>query len=1493
MLKNSRGAAPGWAWLAAVCLMLLPAFAAGNTIATSTMEFSGALTDNGDGTWTGVVPMVDGLGFDLYGAEGEDAWFGDGAPPGDVWTSQTMTGHDAWPAWDRDTPDWYQYSLYFYEDGGLQRWALRNHPGATADHPWYDEAEWGAGGAVPKGVPMSGVVNWGSMYAAETDVGAYLGGTLIAEIPGGAEAHGGGRGCWDMDWSWGSEVVPLEYIGFEIDITPDGGDFDVTLTPAPAPLNVDADWAAFVIRENATEGAPLIYGNSSYGVDAVEFAIFAASQKAGLGTDKINGATVESITGLHVDRLDDVDTSGSLYGPYFNIWITDGEGNYAVIANEPSNGVWVDHRWDVPDWDFLRDKVCKVYETEDAGTFASWVHVYADKVGSPLTFEDVAGLIIEPPSPAYIAASAFIGSGAPDELGTNIARGFNWMFGDTAANYVSGDGEGFVVYDYTATATFPVNNIDQGIGYATIQAAVSDANPYETIVADAGVYPEQVDVTVTGLTIRGAGATATLLKPGAFPVVTVSADGVILEDLGITDDTYVIEGVHVTATNGLTLTRVDFPNLGAGVGANAYGVNVASNLNGLIVDDCDFTAVPTDEYTRAIGIFAANNFQLGGFDVLGSRFEYLFTCIYLRSYIDGLDVVGNTFGPFELADGRACSAGLYIGDGTDDNFDIRNVTVSGNTFTDYTRGVYVWNYAANTTIGDFEISGNTFTNSIYSSAIRFILGYDDFDDYVIDGLVIDDNDFTQDSDIGANVGLVDLRTYDATLTACDLAVTNNRMTFSGAPYTDAMYGIRLMAGGYPFHGSTVISGNVLDGGGGGGAGLPASSGIVIPHYANGYTWPIALDVEIDDNSVTGFDIGVAVYDEVGSVYGGLPAGTSLDVTGNSISGNTFGARNDTGVALNAVGNWWGAGSGPYHPVANPLGAGNEVSDYVLFDPWMGMGTVSVTPESSGPMMCEHEAFLTVRVTTDTYTPDIFGFNAVVRAAPTGVVLWEAIGSDNPFGGTTQFMTFDQGDGSWIISGTTQGNPTQPISGAGTHDLFTIVFKSDSDGTADISFDSFTLRDPLNAPIGASVTGASIEVDCTPPAPVTGITAAPGHNKIDVSWTHDGTDVDNYRVFAGLWHDGTVGSSAYPEYDDNPSDMTPIRPADHAAALADDAWSGPTAVSSATEWTHGISDRGVYYYEVFAVDEAGNASPPAADDRATNYWLGDMNADGVVDAVNDISVLGAAFGTFQGHGLYNPLCDVGPTDDWSRLGIPLTDDFVNFEDLMIFSLNFGVVSAAKAEAPVATAIELAWVEAEDGRMALRLVSGEGLKGLNLKANTPVDGVVAGLLLDQQSEPTFLKNVGEKLDVSVAVMGVGVGFSGTGDLLIVSAAAPIDVEDLVIVARSIDNSDIEYTLDKASGVLAPRVFALHPNYPNPFNPMTKISFSLPEAQPVRLNVYGVDGRKVATLIDETREAGLHVITWTGRDDAGRPVPSGTYFLRIDAGPYSRSQKMMLLK
>ena len=93
--------------------------------------------------------------------------------------------------------------------------------------------------------------------------------------------------------------------------------------------------------------------------------------------------------------------------------------------------------------------------------------------------------------------------------------------------------------------------------------------------------------------------------------------------------------------------------------------------------------------------------------------------------------------------------------------------------------------------------------------------------------------------------------------------------------------------------------------------------------------------------------------------------------------------------------------------------------------------------------------------------------------------------------------------------------------------------------------------------------------------------------------------------------------------------------------------------------------------------------------------------------------------------------------------------------------------------------------------------------------------------------------------------------------------------------------------------PTEFLLHRNYPNPFNPTTTISFELPQASLVSLDVFDMMGRKVATLVDGELAAGIHNAQWNAQSDAGATVASGVYLYRITAGEFTAVQTMLLLK
>ncbi len=94
-------------------------------------------------------------------------------------------------------------------------------------------------------------------------------------------------------------------------------------------------------------------------------------------------------------------------------------------------------------------------------------------------------------------------------------------------------------------------------------------------------------------------------------------------------------------------------------------------------------------------------------------------------------------------------------------------------------------------------------------------------------------------------------------------------------------------------------------------------------------------------------------------------------------------------------------------------------------------------------------------------------------------------------------------------------------------------------------------------------------------------------------------------------------------------------------------------------------------------------------------------------------------------------------------------------------------------------------------------------------------------------------------------------------------------------------------------APISFSIRGNAPNPFNPSTTISFSLPSPGRAELSVYSITGQKIRALLSGPMTAGTHSAVWDGRDDAGEMVSSGVYLTQLRSGKQVSSGKMLLMK
>lgn len=116
------------------------------------------------------------------------------------------------------------------------------------------------------------------------------------------------------------------------------------------------------------------------------------------------------------------------------------------------------------------------------------------------------------------------------------------------------------------------------------------------------------------------------------------------------------------------------------------------------------------------------------------------------------------------------------------------------------------------------------------------------------------------------------------------------------------------------------------------------------------------------------------------------------------------------------------------------------------------------------------------------------------------------------------------------------------------------------------------------------------------------------------------------------------------------------------------------------------------------------------------------------------------------------------------------------------------------------------------------------------------------------------------------------------------AQIHDEIISLMTNFEGNEGNEYTV---------KTVELNSNYPNPFNPTTTISFSLPSEMACNLDIYNIRGQRVKTLLNDNMSSGKHHIVWDGKDNSGNIVSSGIYFYRLSTPATTLTSKMLLMK
>ena len=310
------------------------------------------------------------------------------------------------------------------------------------------------------------------------------------------------------------------------------------------------------------------------------------------------------------------------------------------------------------------------------------------------------------------------------------------------------------------------------------------------------------------------------------------------------------------------------------------------------------------------------------------------------------------------------------------------------------------------------------------------------------------------------------------------------------------------------------------------------------------------------------------------------------------------------------------------------------------------------------------------------------------------------------------------------------------------------------------------------------------------------------------------------------------------------------------------------------------------------------------------YSGDAPPDMMVD-VADFLVLVSTFGSSDGDDHYNVQADV---DD---------DGDVDVSDFLEFITSWGKTAVGPATKPL---VLLPGIN-ENAEFSLSLGSERVVAGELVAVDVSLANVQAlvgyGFALNYETDKfefisvapadeDLLKSTGgETLFHHVVADGQvtvanglynGTAVSGGGDAVRFVFRVLREFEDnarfeiadgLVFDPGQLRNSAV------VAGVLelqsTPSEFALHQNFPNPFNPDTTIKYDLAESADVTLQIYNVLGQVIRTLVaSEVQNAGRYQIRWNGMDDRGVPVSSGIYFYQISAdGKFSDVRKLMLLK
>ncbi|MBE0644400.1 MAG: choice-of-anchor D domain-containing protein [Bacteroidetes bacterium] len=284
--------------------------------------------------------------------------------------------------------------------------------------------------------------------------------------------------------------------------------------------------------------------------------------------------------------------------------------------------------------------------------------------------------------------------------------------------------------------------------------------------------------------------------------------------------------------------------------------------------------------------------------------------------------------------------------------------------------------------------------------------------------------------------------------------------------------------------------------------------------------------------------------------------------------------------------------------------------------------------------------------------------------------------------------------------------------------------------------------------------------------------------------------------------------------------------------------------------------------------------------------GDANADGFVDILDLLQVIDHILDRITLQGSEFIRSDVAP---W-----PLGDGNLDATDVALLQQMI-----LNGEFPDGTPLPFTGSGNSVSKSATRATLYINVDGSRIDASIDANVAVKGVQFDLMGagiETASTTNGTVLIGRNGRVLFYNANGVENGQLFSLAASA-INLEKLsasnVTVADAQNRAmDVNVILVKKGNAVA-GVFDLAQNFPNPFNPSTEISFTVPESMPVRLSIYNSIGEEVRTLLSGGVAAGQHTITWDGLNATGAAVASGVYFYRLSAGSFSAVRSMTLSK